>query len=69
MKFNHLKLKGLMLEKGITQKDLAKAIGISAVSLNKKINGLTQFDAEDIVKISKELDIVDLKPYFFTLKV
>lgn len=69
MQFNHLKLKGLMLEKGITQKDLAKAIGISVVSLNKKINGLTQFDAEDIVKISNELDIVDLKPYFFTLKV
>lgn len=69
MKFNHLKLKGLMLEKGITQKDLAAAIGISSVSLNKKINGLTQFDAEDIVKISKILDINDYKPYFFTIKV
>lgn len=67
LKFNHLKLKGLMVAMGISQAELAERIGISSVSLNQKLNGVTQFTASDIVNISKVLDIDDYEEYFFSL--
>lgn len=69
MEFDYSKLKGLMAEKGISQKKLAKAVGISSVSLNQKLNGITYFDAEDIVKIADYLEIEDYDCYFFTQRV
>lgn len=67
LKFNHLKLKGLMVAKGISQAELAERIGVSTVSLNQKLNGVTQFTASDIVNISKVLDIDNYEEYFFNI--
>ena len=37
MEFDHTKLLGAMREKGVTQADVAKAIGVSETSLRSKI--------------------------------
>jgi len=59
------KLKLLLMERDIYQKDLAKAIGIDPVSLNQKINrnGST-FTLEEASKICEYLSI-SLDDYFF----
>ena len=43
-----LKLKALIVEHGYTQKDVAKMLGLSAQSLNKKIHNKTEFKASEI---------------------
>lgn len=67
---DYSKLKGLMREKGVTQAELAKKIGISESSLNLKLNDKTEFKQREISKICEILNIiggVDL--YFFTKKL
>lgn len=53
------KLRGKMAEKGFTQKSLASAIGISANSMNDKINERRPFNADEIKAICKVLGIID----------
>lgn len=62
------RLKGRMREKGVTQEELAKAIGISAASLNKKLNNKTDFCLRETFAIGKILSIEDATEYFFTPK-
>ena len=66
-RFNHSPLLGRMREKGFTQKDLAKEIGISEVALWKKLHGKTDFTTTEIFTIAKVLDIENLWVYFFAL--
>lgn len=47
------KLKGLIVEKGITQKELAEEIGISREMFNRKINGKNEFRLSEAFKISE----------------
>lgn len=46
------KLKGLIVEYGITQKELAQEIGVSREMFNRKINGKTDFSLIEAFKIS-----------------
>ena len=65
MKF--AKLIGKMREMGISQEALAKEIGISQTSLNRKLNGHAQFVFEEINRICIALDIKssNIVDYFF----
>lgn len=66
---NFSKLKGLIREKGMSQTDLAKAIGIGANSINQKLNNKRDFTLMETVAISKVLGITDPVPYFFDAKL
>ena len=53
------KLRGKMAEAGYSQRSLAAAIGISANSLNNKINKRSPFNTVEIEAICKVLGITD----------
>lgn len=71
MPTDYSKLRGRIVEKYRTQKEFATAFGISKNSMSRKLNGKTRFTTDDIIKISKMLDIDsdDVGKYFFTRKV
>lgn len=60
------KLKGLMVEKKYTQSKLAIELNLSVQSLNAKLNGRNQFTLDEVVKISKILNVEDPRDIFFT---
>lgn len=66
MTFDHSKLKGLLREKGMTQDDLAKAVGLSPSGLNLKINGKLDFRIPEVYAICNVMEIKDPVPFFFT---
>lgn len=58
------KLKGLMREHGHTQKYIANYLGLSEYGFNKKLNGKSEFKANELLELSKLYNVsVD---YFFT---
>lgn len=61
------KIKGRMCELRITQRGLAKELGISIVSLNKKLNGILNFTWEEMEQIISILGITEneIADYFF----
>jgi transcriptional regulator with XRE-family HTH domain len=69
--FDYSKLRGRIVEKGLTQGGLAKMLGISEVSLSKKLKNEIRFSADDIVRISEILEIQpeEIGTYFFTRMV
>lgn len=66
-KYNYSKLLGRMKERGITQEQLAKEIGINEATLNSKLNNRFQFKADEIDAICRVLDIPneEIGAYFF----
>lgn len=68
---NSLKLRGLMLEKEITQKDLAKMLGLSQPAVNQKINNVRSMTLEEAFEIKRILQISDkdFGAYFFSPEV
>ena len=52
------KLKGKRVEKGMTQTDMAKQIGIAVATYNHKENGSATFSFNEILKI---LNILECK--------
>ena len=52
----HSKLKGARVEKGLTQEDMAKRIGISTYSYLMKENGKRDFTLSEMKKICEILD-------------
>lgn len=66
---NTLKLKSIMVEKGFTQAELAKALNISEQSLNYKINNKREFKASEITMLIKLLSITNVSEIFFAVKV
>ena len=54
---NCCKLKGKLVEKGLTYKDCATAIGISVTSFSKKMNGTSKFYVEEAICLSKILSL------------
>lgn len=52
-------LKAKMVEKGITQLEMAKGLGISTTSLCRKINGHNELTLSEVIKIMKTLGLTD----------
>lgn len=53
----HMKLKGVLIERGLTQNDIAKIIGVAAGTVNKKINGSLSFTFDEVMNICNSLNI------------
>ena len=66
--YNYSKLLGVMREQGYTQESLAKALGISACSLNLTLNNKRDFRQDEISKASEILGIPvsGISVYFFS---
>lgn len=71
MAFNYAKLRGKIREVFGTQKAFADALGISSVSLSKKLNNMVEFTQEEINRSCELLHIVagEIPVYFFMVKV
>lgn len=52
-----LSIKTLLTWHGILQKDAAKALGITPPSFSKKLNGDTRFTTDEVVALSKMLNV------------
>ncbi|WP_010293560.1 DUF739 family protein [Clostridium senegalense] len=59
------KLKGRMVEKSYTQKNMAKELGITQQALNAKLNKRSQFTLDEVVKIVNILEIDNPIEIFF----
>lgn len=68
--FDYRKLRALIFELFGSNKEFAKQLGISEVSMSRKLVGKVAITSDDIVKWSRLLDIPESKIglYFFTLK-
>lgn len=53
------KLKGKLVEKGVTYQHCADYLGISKVTFVKKINGQTQFTLKEVREISNLLNLTN----------
>lgn len=62
-------LKGSITAAGYTQEQFAKVLGISAQSLNYKLNNVREFKVSEIMKICDILHIVNKDEYFFVQSV
>ena len=71
MVFEYGKLLGRIREKGYTQAQLAKLVGMTPGTLSMKLNNLAYFKQTEIANICAVLEIPDceLRAYFFALKV
>ena len=71
IEFNFSKLRGRIVEKFGKQEDFAKAVGISYVSLSKRLNNHLEFSAREILRMSNilEINLEDIPLYFFAVKV
>ncbi len=61
----YAKLKGLMVEKNLTQVAVAGKIGISLSALNAKMSGKREFTIDEAIKICDVLGIDEPREYFF----
>lgn len=64
---NTNKLKGRMMELGLTQKDVAVALAIAQPTVNQKINNIRPIDLDEAEKLCTLLKIDDTEfaSYFF----
>lgn len=58
------RLKGLRAEKGLTQVDMARLLGMNPVTYRKKENGERDFTLREVAKAQEVLNI-DPQYYFF----
>lgn len=67
MTYDYSNLLGAMRSKGITQEQLARIIGKSAATLNRKLCGAREFKQSEMFKILEALDepIERTSFYFF----
>lgn len=71
MAFDYSKLRGRIVEKYNSQTAFTKAFGVSENTLSLKLNNKIRFTTDDIIKISKMLEIPknEIGQYFFTPEV
>lgn len=50
----HYKFKGFLIENRISQKEVAKHLNISPVTVNQKINGTLHFTFDEVERICNE---------------
>jgi len=64
---NANKIKARIVELGLTQKDLAKALGVALPTINQKINNVRSMDIKEAFIIADVLQIPDedFREYFF----
>ena len=69
MKFNYSKLLGKIRECGLTQAELAKAVGMSKTTLSAKLNNQFCFNAREMYAICEKLNIpiTEISEYFFAV--
>ena len=65
---NSRKIKGRLVELGLTQKDVAEKIGVAQPTVNQKINNIRPMDLQEAEAIA---DLLNISPrefveYFFT---
>jgi DNA-binding XRE family transcriptional regulator len=53
----YLKLKGVLAEKALTQKDIADLLLLSPVTINQKINGTLDFSYSEVETICNYLEV------------
>lgn len=63
---NSDKLKGLIKEKALTQKELAKMLDMSTQSLNAKINKKKQFTLNEVINMIEKLNIEEPEKIFLS---
>lgn len=65
---SYAKLRGRIIEKYGSQENFCEAVGLSSVSVSKKMNGLTGFSQKDIIKWCEllEIDIKDVGDFFYS---
>lgn len=65
---NSGKIKGRMVELGITQKDMAEYLGLAAPTVSQKLNNVRPMDLVEAEKIAEMLRIPDKEfgEYFFS---
>lgn len=65
--YNYSKLLGRLREKGITQEELARKIGLNPSTLNIKLKSKSDFSQTEIRMICEVLDIPleEIPAYFF----
>jgi len=61
----YVKLRAAMVERGLTQKDLARILGISTTALSAKFTGKTNFTFKDIKVLKAALQLETVDEYFF----
>ena len=71
MGFNFNKLRGRIIEKFGSQTAFVRAFGVSENTFSQKMNNKVRFSSDDILKITKMLDIPgeEIGEYFFATKV
>ena len=62
-----LRLKAILMEKGMTGKDLSKKVGVSTVAISNIASGNSFPKPDLLIKIAKELD-VDVRELFYPTK-
>lgn len=64
---NCCRLKGRLVEKGFTQKEIAKRLGIAQASVNLKLNGKRAMSLDEACFLAKILDIkpAEFSDFFF----
>ncbi len=69
--YDYTKLRERISSKNLTHEQVAKSLNISKGAFSQKINGIVAFSQDDVIKISKLLNIPKTKiyEYFFTSKV
>lgn len=71
MILKYAKLRGRMIEMGVTQADIAEALGVSKQAVSKKFTGSCGFSQKDILKICDLLDITieEIGSFFYAQEV
>ena len=59
------KLKAILVENGLTQKQVAEKIGISSTSLNYKISNKRPFNSDEMFRLCDILNIKEPRNIFF----
>ena len=64
---NSNKLKGRMVEKGVSQHDAAQALGIAQPTFSQKCSGIRDFKLKEVQQLVSLLEISndDVAEYFF----
>ena len=61
----YAKLRALMVERGITQGDLAKILGLSRTAMSSKFTGKIPFTVKEIKLLKALLGFDSVDDYFF----